>query len=116
MTRILLITISFILISCNSHTQNHNQYQNITPSIANSQQSVEQFAEMCCEQYYEATKANNLDKYIAITYGIGEWGDKKSEEERYRFEDAMVKWAKANPYKSDRINEFYRKHREVIPK
>lgn len=76
--------------------------------------------ERCAERYwammYNQVKSDNLDNVISITYSIGEWGDNKGEEERERFEDAMQQWVEENPYKAERIEDYFRKHRDEIPK
>jgi hypothetical protein len=65
---------------------------------------------------YTQIKQDNLDNVITISYNIGEWGDDKSKEEREQFENAMQQWADENPYKAERIEDYFRKHRDVIPK
>ncbi len=45
---------------------------------------------------YNQVKSDNLDNVISITYSIGEWGDDKSAVER--------------------IEDYFRKHRDEIPK
>ena len=116
MKNVLILTVGFILMSYSSYAQDYNSNNKLTRSIQQTTQSPEQLAITCCELFYNAVKANDLDKVIAITYGIGEWGDDKSDDERMRFENAMQSWADANPYKAERINDFYKKHRDVIPK
>lgn len=74
------------------------------------------YASRICELFYDAIKDDNLDKVIKISYNIGEWGDDKSKEEREQFENAMKQWADENPYKAERIEDYFRKHRDVIPK
>ena len=65
---------------------------------------------------YTQIKQDNLDNVITISYNIGEWGDDKSKEEREQFENAMQQWVDENPYKAERIEDYFRKHRDVIPK
>lgn len=77
---------------------------------------IKKCAERYCEMIYTQIKQDNLDNVITISYNIGEWGDDKSKEEREQFENAMQQWADENPYKAERIEDYFRKHRDVIPK
>lgn len=78
--------------------------------------NIDDYASCICELFYDAVKDDDLDKVIKISYNVGEWGDDKGEEEREQFEDAMQQWVEENPYKAERIDDYFRKHRDVIPK
>lgn len=78
--------------------------------------NIDDYASCICELFYDAVKDDDLDKVIKISYNVGEWGDDKGEEAREQFEDAMQQWAEENPYKAERIDDYFRKHRDVIPK
>ena len=78
--------------------------------------NIDDYASCICELFYNAVKDDDLDKVIKISYNVGEWGDYKGEEAREQFEDAMQQWVEENPYKAERIDDYFRKHRDVIPK
>ena len=68
------------------------------------------------ERIYEEVKENDLDDVVDLTYHMGEWLETLNDDELKTFEQVREQWAEEHPYKSERIDEFYSKHRDVIPK
>jgi type III secretory pathway component EscS len=68
------------------------------------------------ERIYEEVKENDLDDVVDLTCHMGEWLETLNDDELKTFEQVREQWAEEHPYKSERIDEFYSKHRDVIPK
>lgn len=68
------------------------------------------------ERIYGEVKENDLDDVVDLTYHMGEWLETLNDDELKTFEQVREQWAEEHPYKSERIDEFYSKHRDVIPK
>ena len=110
--RFSLVTIIVLLVSITVLSISTSVKLHIYEMVYNP----DNLASHICELFYDAVKDDDLDKVIKISYNVGEWGDDKGEEEREQFEDAMQQWAEENPYKAERIDDYFRKHRDVIPK
>ena len=67
-------------------------------------------------ELYEAIKDNDLNKVIDITYNMGEWQETLTTEEIQELEAYEAKFEKEHPYKYEVIDDYFRKHRDVMPK
>ena len=95
------------VLGCDGSSSVHPPQKTNTP---------EEIANWFAEEVYSAVKADNLDRVIQLCYFVGEWGESASDDERRRFESAGDRWDEQHPYRSERIGEYFRKHRSAIPK
>lgn len=77
---------------------------------------VESCTEWYWEEMYETIKEDDLEAVIDLTYSMREWLETLSEEELITFETTAEKWEEEHPYKAERIEDYFRKHRDEIPK
>ncbi len=77
---------------------------------------VESCTQWYMEKIYSAIKDDDLRGVIDITYSMGEWIETLTPEELEQFETYGSIFEEEHPYKYEVIDNYFRKHRDVIPK
>ena len=97
-----------ILAACSLFVSCQWYYENIA--------STKDCAEWYCEELYEAAKDGDADDFREVWFELIEWFESLDESEKMYAYEIIDSWTENNEFKQDVVDDFWRKHKEGLPK